>query len=77
MLNIANLPIASDDAKLNDVKTDTEALARVGEIKVKVYRCNEGQVVKDCAVPLVRSSSIETKVHEKALKGDPKSHSVS
>ncbi|KUJ24191.1 uncharacterized protein LY89DRAFT_679393 [Mollisia scopiformis] len=65
----------TDDDKLRDVKKDAETIGSIGEIEVKVYRCNAISEV-DAYLPLDAPTSLSTKVHEKALKGNSKSHSV-
>lgn len=62
---------------MKDLKKDSELLGKVGEIEVKVHRCSDGTELRDYEVAEDKSSSIGSKVHEKALKGDAKSHSVS
>jgi hypothetical protein len=48
----------------------------VGEIMVKIYRGGEAEVASKVTVPIVKLRGIGETVHEKALKGDAKSHSA-
>jgi hypothetical protein len=65
-----------DDEKLKDVKEDLKVIRKIGEIEIKVFRTSEGTSVE--AKPATSlASSMPAKVHEKALKGDTKSHGIS
>ena len=67
-----------DDDKLATVQEDMKRIQEVGEIIVKVYKGGE---IKDTTRTSTTNNidlhSVGDKVHEKALKGDPKSHSAS
>jgi hypothetical protein len=69
---------AMDDDKLATVQEDMKRIQEVGEIIVKVYKGGE---IKDTTRTSTTNNidlhSVGDKVHEKALKGDPKSHSAS
>ncbi|KAF8860115.1 hypothetical protein BDZ45DRAFT_649240 [Acephala macrosclerotiorum] len=66
----------TDDSKLKDVKKDSEVVGKVGEIQVKVYRAAQPIELKSNALAEDVATSLGAKVHEKALKGEAKSHSV-
>lgn len=69
---------ATDEDKLQDLKTDSKLMLGAGEILVHVYRATEAKWE-----PASEQSNVEappptiTKVHEKALKGQAKSHTTS
>lgn len=71
----ANILSAIDDNKLKDVKHDAEAVSKVGLIEVKVYR-NGDKCPIPGIVPSDISASLQAEVHEKALKGQAKSHKI-
>ena len=60
-------------AKVNE---DIKRIKGVGEIVVKIYKGGEAKESTRGALPM-ESLGMGSKVHEKALKGDPKSHSTS
>jgi hypothetical protein len=66
---------ATDDGKLADVKKDSETIEDVGVIQIKVFRQSESVpwTPTDIDLPELHGSS---KIHEKALKGQAKSHST-
>jgi hypothetical protein len=69
---------ATDDAKLADVKEDMERIEEVGEIIVKIYRGGEAEdKTKTAIAGILKLPGVDDTVHEKALKGDAKSHSTS
>jgi hypothetical protein len=54
-----------------------ERIKEVGEITVKLYRAGEGvDITKTTVAETVDLRGVEDTVHEKALKGDAKSHAV-
>ncbi|KAL2063579.1 hypothetical protein VTL71DRAFT_5384 [Oculimacula yallundae] len=77
----ARIQTCMEDEKLKDIKKDTQRMNEVGEIVVTVHR--SGPAKMDTAMPVAvaaANAAIQTtnaKVHEKALKGQAKSHSVS
>lgn len=70
--------IAGDDEKLQDLNHDARSIGSVGEIEVRVERRTEGVVA---GKKVVKEDGLESKhpsmVHERALKGQTKSHGVS
>jgi len=69
---------AMDDDKLANVREDMKRIQDVGEIIVKVYKGGETKdVTRTTTARNVDLRSVGDKVHEKALKGDAKSHSAS
>ncbi len=69
--------LATDDEQLDSLRSDTKVMGQVGEIVVKVLRCTEPKAV---GWKIVQENLLEdhpTSVHEKALKGQAKSHSIS
>lgn len=68
-----------DEDKLKEVKKDAKLMEKIGEIEVKLYRASTiSTIPKDMETP--RDMSVGLKklaVHEKALKGQAKSHQVS
>ncbi|KAF8857647.1 hypothetical protein BDZ45DRAFT_744153 [Acephala macrosclerotiorum] len=75
----SKIGITMDDDKLKEVKQDSERIEKVGEITVKFYRADASpEVQKDSKVARDPSSELsQSSVHEKALKGQAKSHQVS
>jgi len=73
----ADVSIATEDSKLADLAEDTQRVKGIGEIVIKVFRKRE-PVRKPYAnsQSSARGDDMEA-VHEKALKGEAKSHSVS
>jgi len=74
----SKLETTSDDSKLAQLKEDSERVRGIGEILVKVYRTFN--VVKQQARTSYQrdfGTRLSTSVHEKALKGEAKSHSIS
>ncbi|PMD61670.1 uncharacterized protein K444DRAFT_628688 [Hyaloscypha bicolor E] len=67
-----------DDDKLATVQEDMKRIQEVGEIIVKVYKGGEiKDTTRSSTTNNIDLHSVGDKVHEKALKGDPKSHSAS
>jgi hypothetical protein len=69
---------AMDDDKLANVQEDMKRIQDVGKIIVKVYKGGETKdITRNATAGNVDLRSVGDKVHEKALKGDAKSHSAS
>jgi hypothetical protein len=68
--------IATDDAKLASMKQDSELVKSVGEISVRVYRKSEAVHSNDQNPRPGTGSEVVSEVHEKALKGQAKSHGL-
>ena len=68
--------LATDDEQLDTLRSDTMVVGYVGEIIVKVSRRTEVKVVGLKIVQENLLSDNRSKVHEKALKGQAKSHST-
>ena len=68
---------AIDDSKLTDVKKDMKYIDKVGEITVKVYRGGETESISGISGRNTKLGRRASSVHEKALKGQAKSHSTS
>ena len=69
--------LATDDEQLYTLRSDTMVMGHVGEIIAKVSRRTEVKVV---GLKIVQENLLEhrpSNVHEKALKGQAKSHSIS
>jgi hypothetical protein len=67
-----------DDSRLDQVKHDEERIATIGEITVQVFRKSEPQRSTTISrKPVSLSIDNLSEVHEKALKGEAKSHAVS
>ncbi len=69
--------LATDDEQLDTLRSDIKAMGQVGEIVVKVLRRTEAKVVGRKIEQENLLSDNPSKVHEKALKGQAKSHSIS
>jgi hypothetical protein len=55
-----------------------QRIEEVGEIVVKIYKGGKAEDATKIAVaPVVKLRGMGDRVHEKALKGDAKSHSAS
>jgi hypothetical protein len=68
---------ATDDSKLGDLNKDMKFIDKVGEITIKFYRCGEAtDTTKDATAHDV-NTKIASQIHEKALKGQAKSHTTS
>ncbi|CZS95297.1 uncharacterized protein RCO7_05806 [Rhynchosporium graminicola] len=66
-----------EDEKLKDVEKDSQRIAEVGEIVVTFYRAKtSGRIKSKRARDAIEIIMENAKVHEKALKGETKSHSV-
>lgn len=69
--------IAEDENALDRVKEDQQRLSEVGRIDIEIWRVTHIEV--PVGTGYVKASNIEapnTPVHEKALKGEAKYHSV-
>ena len=74
-LHLLTLLFSADDDHSTSVKEDSGLVAEVGNVIVRVYRVNGGQ--KTTFEPnLAFEQANYSKVHEKALKGEEKSHGV-
>lgn len=71
----AKIATTLDDAKVKDIKADSKLVDQVGEIKIEVFRGGEFRPCERSTTS-VRSSTKAVHVHERALKGHPKSHST-
>jgi hypothetical protein len=69
--------LAIDDEQLDTLRSDIKVMGQVGEIVVKVLRRTETKVVGLKIEQENLLSENPSKVHEKALKGQAKSHSTS
>ena len=58
------------------MKQDTEVVSKVGEIEIRVFRVSDGTPIPGDLKNDI-SASLSTSVHEKALKGQAKSHTIS
>jgi hypothetical protein len=67
---------ATDDSKLAQVKKDAERMKAVGEIVIQLFRTST-PVKKSFGANAELENNVTSPVHEKALKGDAKSHSTS
>ena len=68
--------LATEDHQLKTIGDDSKHIAKVGEIEVKIWRGgNEQEILSAVKTPEIKSTS--SKVHEKALKGQAKSHATS
>lgn len=70
------IPKASDDHKLADVHEDMKRIDQVGEITVHVYRAGVATLDPDYVSRDIDGDAV-SEVHEKALKGQAKSHATS
>jgi hypothetical protein len=68
---------ATDDEQLDTLQTDIEYMDQLGEIVVKVLRRTEAKFVGRKVEQENLLEGHHSRVHEKALKGQAKSHSVS
>jgi hypothetical protein len=69
--------LATDDEQLDTLRSDIKAMGQVGEMVVKVLRRTEAKVIGRKIEQENLLSDNPSKVHEKALKGQAKSHSTS
>ena len=67
---------ATDDSKLAHVKEDAKRMKAIGEIIINVFR-KASHIKQYFTTHAGFDSSATSPVHEKALKGDAKSHSIS
>ncbi|KAE9368742.1 hypothetical protein N431DRAFT_494137 [Stipitochalara longipes BDJ] len=65
-----------DDVKLADVKQDMERIEEIGEIIVKIFRGGPAEATEETNTNILNLRSMNGPVHEKALKGDAKSHNA-
>lgn len=68
--------LATDDEQLDTLRSDIKVMGQVGEIVVKVLRRTEAKVIGRKIEQENLLSDNRSKVHEKALKGQAKSHST-
>lgn len=71
----AKIEATSDDYKLADVHEDIKRMDQVGEITVHVYRAGVATADPD-HVSRDLGGEVVSEVHEKALKGQAKSHAT-
>lgn len=70
--------LASDAVDTDKVQQEKEQISKVGEIVVKVYRQDEGaRSASRFIQPTGFDNKYDDAIHEKALKGEAKSHVVS
>ncbi|TEY58715.1 hypothetical protein BOTCAL_0202g00180 [Botryotinia calthae] len=70
----SELDISSDEARLSSLSNDKAKAEKVGTIEIKIWR----ESVSTPSTPMEHEHrAIPRKFHEKALKGQAKSHSVS
>ena len=67
---------ASEDDKLSQVKEDAKIIAKTGEIVVYVHRRGDSQLVSTRDIKTA-FTGLGKEVHEKAIKGQAKSHGTS
>jgi len=75
-LVFANLALATDDSKLARIKQDTKRIGQIGEIKLTVYRASLDTLCQDQHTRDNAHISDLSHIHERALKGQAKSHST-
>ncbi|PVH81478.1 hypothetical protein DL98DRAFT_369823, partial [Cadophora sp. DSE1049] len=68
---------AMDDEKLRDVKEDAKRIGQVGEISIVFHRCSEPTPVRSPGSQSEAGTTGTAAVHEKALKGQAKTHTTS
>lgn len=64
------------DASLKNIKKDAAIVEKVGEIEIEIHRSSEGKQASSSPAADVQTS-LRAKVHEKALKGEARSHNIS
>ena len=74
--NLVLIWIATDDAKLDSIKRDSKLVKSIGEISLWVYRKSEAVRSKIQNPRPGSGTEVVSEVHEKALKGQAKSHRV-
>jgi hypothetical protein len=74
--NIVLILIAMDDTKLASIKSDSKLVKNFGEICLRVYRRSEAIRSKNQNPKVETGSKLIPEIHEKALKGQAKSHGV-
>lgn len=67
--------IASDFVDATTIREDKARLSKVGEVIVKVYRDSKAKPAKNNHLHS-NFNSYEKVVHEKAVKGEAKSHGI-
>jgi hypothetical protein len=65
-----------DDDKMYNIETDAARLKEVGEISVWVYRQSDVQQIGSMGNRRDQFGLKEDTIHEKALKGQAKSHTT-
>lgn len=76
---IADRYPAADDAEVGNIIRDRERIDQIGEIMIRVYRNSEAIPIMPTLEDTEHESLLDnraTKLHEKSLKGDSKSHST-
>lgn len=77
-VNVMLISPATDDDKLAEVCEDMKRIENVGEIVIKIHRGGESKdTTTTYSANRANQRGVEDEVHEKALKGDAKSHSMS
>ncbi|KAH8597435.1 hypothetical protein B0O99DRAFT_684760 [Bisporella sp. PMI_857] len=73
----AEIKTKADGTNLEKINKDRDSMAQVGEIQVYVHRLDNGiQQTKCTSQQITLNRSYEDEIHEKALKGESKSHGV-
>ena len=67
---------AADDDKLRDIKEDSKRMDKVGQISVVFHRSSEPTATRPPSSRRDFTAAIAN-VHEKALKGQAKTHTTS
>jgi hypothetical protein len=75
---VAKTHPASEDVENAAIKKQKEEFSGVGSMDIFVYRTSAGELDLDSSESEIhfQERSYESKVHEKVLKGEPKSHGV-
>ncbi len=68
--------IATDDEQLRTIAKDVKQIAKIGEMEIKIYRAGDGKPTECTSIKRNDTLNI-SKIHEKALKGEAKSHATS
>ncbi|TGO24900.1 hypothetical protein BPAE_0092g00190 [Botrytis paeoniae] len=71
----SELRISSEESRLSNLKKDKAEAEKVGTIEIRIWRASESVPVQPEYPQTIKSSS--NTFHEKALKGQAKSHNVS
>ncbi|KAF4621903.1 hypothetical protein G7Y89_g14442 [Cudoniella acicularis] len=72
----AKIEVTQDDSGYKDIKTDAKHIEQVGEIAFEVYRASKSERSTTGKITKTTTPPAATAVHEKALKGQAKSHST-